>query len=164
MNRREFTAEVEKTQGALRRFLCALCCGDTSLADDIAQETYIKAFLSSDGFRGDAAFSSWLFRIAVNTFVSHRRSFRPTVGEQALAEEPSQSVADDSFRYQALYYALARLSDNERTAIVLNYLEGYSTREIAQMTDSSEDNVRQRLSRGRLHLKQFLSKSSDYGK
>lgn len=49
MTREEFTTHVERGRNALRRFLVALCCGDTSLADDIAQEAYIKAYLSSDG-------------------------------------------------------------------------------------------------------------------
>ena len=50
MTREQFTAHVEATQKAFRRFLVALCCGDSALADDIAQESYIKAYLSCDSF------------------------------------------------------------------------------------------------------------------
>ena len=79
MNREQFISHVESTQGALRRFLVALCCGDSALADDIAQETYIKAYLSSDSIRDEARFTAWIYRIAYNTFINARRAVRPTV-------------------------------------------------------------------------------------
>lgn len=157
MNREQFISHVEGTQGALRRFLVALCCGDSALADDIAQETYIKAYLSSDSIRDEARFTSWIYRIAYNTFINARRAVRPTERVEAVADEVSGDVADDSFRYQELYNALDRLSGRERTAILLFYLEGYSIKEIAEIIDSSQDAVKQQLSRGRAHLKDMLS-------
>ena len=160
MDRKQFTAYVESTQEALRRFLVALCCGDAALADDLAQETYIKAYLSCDGFLDDQKFAAWIRRIAFNTFVSYRRSVRLTVSiDDAVncAIAPQQS--DSAFQYQALYNALARLSEKERTAVVLFYLEGYAVKEIAQIVEGSEDSVRQQLSRGRVHLKHLLTAS-----
>ena len=155
MDRKQFTAYVESTQEALRRFLVALCCGDAALADDLAQETYIKAYLSDD-----QKFAAWIRRIAFNTFVSYRRSVRFTGSlDDAIncAIAPQQS--DSAFQYQALYNALARLSEKERTAVVLFYLEGYAVKEIAQIVEASEDSVRQQLSRGRVHLKHLLTAS-----
>lgn len=157
MNREQFISHVEATQGALRRFLVALCCGDSALADDIAQETYIKAYLSSDSIRDEARFTAWIYRIAYNTFINARRAVRPTERVEAVADEVSGDVADDSFRYQELYNALDRLSGRERTAILLFYLEGYSIKEIAEIIDASQDAVKQQLSRGRAHLKDMLS-------
>lgn len=158
MDRKQFTAYVETTQGALRRFLVALCCGDAALADDLAQETYIKAYLSSDGFRDDEKFAAWIRRIAFNTFVSYRRQQRLTA---PLQEEAATAIAaeqsDGAFKYQALYAALAKLSEKERTAVVLYYLEGYAVKEISTIVESSEDSVRQQLSRGRVHLKSLLT-------
>lgn len=157
MNREQFISHVEGTQGALRRFLVALCCGDSALADDIAQETYIKAYLSSDSIRDSSRFTAWIYRIAYNTFINARRAVRPTERVEAVADEMSSDVADDSFRYQELYNALDRLSGRERTAILLFYLEGYSIKEIAEIIDVSQDAVKQQLSRGRAHLKDMLS-------
>ncbi|MCM1052019.1 MAG: RNA polymerase sigma factor [Paenibacillus sp.] len=157
MNREQFISHVEGTQGALRRFLVALCCGDSALADDIAQETYIKAYLSCDNIRDSSRFTAWIYRIAYNTFVNARRVVRPTERVEAVADEVSSDVADDSFRYQELYNALDRLSGRERTAILLFYLEGYSIKEIAEIIDVSQDAVKQQLSRGRAHLKDMLS-------
>jgi len=158
MTRSEFIKHVESTQRPLRRFLVALCCGDTALADDIAQDSYVKAYLALDSFRSDSSFSTWLYRIAYNVFLSHRRSLRPTVelGGEACSEA-APDTADSGFRYQALYRALAALSDKERQAILLHYLEGYSVKEVAEMSDLSQDAVRQQLSRGRSHLKNFLN-------
>ena len=148
MNREQFISKVEATSQALRRFLVGLCCGDTALADDIAQETFLKAYLSIDTFRDQAKFSSWLYRIAYNTFISIKRA-----GRQSL----SLDHADSAFRYQALYAALDGLSEKERTAILLFYLQDYSIKEIAEIIDASEAAVKQQLSRGRAHLKGMLT-------
>ena len=157
MDRGQFTAYVESNQKALRRFLTALCCGDSALADDIAQETYMKAYLSADGFRGDARFSSWIYRIAYNTFISYRRSLKPVSDVSEAAAVVSENNADEAFRYQALYAALDRLNERERTSVLLFYIEGYSIKEISAVVDASEDAVKQNLSRARKHLKTLLS-------
>ena len=157
MNREQFISKVAATSQALRRFLVGLCCGDTALADDIAQETFLKAYLSIDTFRDQAKFSSWLYRIAYNTFISIKRA-----GRQSLSLDHAEAVAaddraDSAFRYQALYAALDGLSEKERTAILLFYLQDYSIKEIAEIIDASEAAVKQQLSRGRAHLKGMLT-------
>ncbi len=157
MDRSEFIAYVESNQKALRRFLTALCCGDSALADDIAQETYMKAYMSADGFRGDARFSSWVYRIAYNTFISYRRSIRPHSDVSEAAAVASDDCADSGFRYQPLYTALDRLNERERTAVLLFYIEGHTIKEISAIVDASEDAVKQHLSRARKHLKTLLS-------
>lgn len=153
MERRQFVRYVESTQEMLRRFLTALCCGDRSLADDLAQETYIKAYLSSDGFREDAKFEAWIRRIAYNTFISYKRKLTITADldeASAVLDEPT----DNS--YSELYHALAGISDKERTAILLYYMEERSVKEIASILDISSEAVRQQLSRGRQHLKVLM--------
>lgn len=157
MNREQFISHVESTQGGFRRFLVALCCGDTCLADDIAQESYIKAYLSSEGFRSPEKFNAWIFRIGYNTFLNHKRSEKPFAGYEEAENLVSAASTDDAFRYQPLYKALERLPGKERTSILLFYMEGYSVKEIAGIIDASQDAVRQYLSRGRNHLKGLLS-------
>ena len=124
MTREQFTAYVVESQKAPKRFLTALCCGDSTLADDIAQETYMKAYLSADSFRDSSKFQAWVNRIAYNTYISHMRSARKTVGIEH-AECIRADEAERACRYRGLYAALARLSGKERTAILLFYLEGY---------------------------------------
>lgn len=159
MTREQVISYVRSGQNQLRRFLTGLCCGDSSLADDIAQETYIKAYLACDSFRDPAKFTAWIYRIAYNTFISHKRSRRPAADMDSARDVADTDRADSRFNYQELYMALDELSDRERTAILLFYLEDYSVKEIAQVTGISDDAVRQQLSRGRTHLRQKLSSS-----
>lgn len=161
MTREQFIQHVEGTQKALRRFLCALCCGDTLLADDIAQETYLKAYMSFGDIREHTKFSSWIYRIAYNTFISYKRAERQFCRYDEALNMRANSVADRAFRYEDLYLALNSLSEKERTAILLFYLDSYSIKEIAEIVESSSDAVKQQLSRGRAHLKEILHKS-DY--
>lgn len=156
MNRKEFTDLVSGSQEAFRRFLAALCCGDKALADDIAQDTYLKAYLACDSLRDPSTFGAWLRRIAYNTFISSRRSLRPECAIDDALHLAGGEAADEGFRYQDLYAALARLGERERTAILLFYMEGYAIREIATITESAENAVKQQLSRGRAHLKDLL--------
>lgn len=157
MDRSRFTSLVKDSQKAFRRFLTALCCGNSDLADDIAQESYIKAYLSSDGLENPDKFKSWLYRIGYNSFLNKLRAEHPQADPSVLDSESSSVYADSSFRYQALYMALDRIPANERTAILLFYMEGYQTREIAEIIKMSEDAVRQYLSRGRAHLRSLLT-------
>lgn len=157
MDRQQFIKHVESNQRAVRRFLTALCCGDSALADDIAQEAFIKAYLSCDGFREDSKFSTWIYRIAYNAFLSHCRVQRPSGALSEAVQMPGSDAADEAFRYQHLYLALDRLSVKERTAILLHYMQGYAINEIAEITNSSVDAVKAQLSRGRQHLKDLLN-------
>lgn len=156
MTREQFTSHVEGIQKAFRRFLVALCCGNSSLADDIAQEALIKAYLSCDSFRDINKFNAWIWRIGYNTFISDRRAAKISVGYDSIMDRAAADSADSAFRYQALYAALNRIPDKERMAILLHYMEGYSVKEIADIIDASQDAVRQQLSRGRNHLRSVL--------
>lgn len=157
MDRGQFIEHVKDSQKAVRRFLTALCCGDSSLADDLAQDTFVKAYLSCDGFRGDSKFSTWIYRIAYNTFMSHRRSLKVYEPIDAAECVSSRKHTDRAFEYQELYCALSRLSEKERSAILLYYMQGYSINKIAVINGSTPDAVKQQLSRGRQHLKGILS-------
>ena len=157
MTRERFIEAIKGEQEHLRRFLLALCCGNRDEADDIAQETLVKAYLSSAGFRDGGKFTAWLYTIARNTFLDHKRSSR-TVDELSAAERTVESgmTADGVFEYQDLYRALSLISPKERTAILLFYLKGYSVKEISKITDCSEDAVKKQLSRGREQLRNKL--------
>src|SRR5690554_3187217 len=73
-DRLAFDKLVRKYQSPVRRFLLNLTLGDSMLADDLAQETFIKAYLNIRSFKGISAFSTWLFRIAYNTFYDSMRA------------------------------------------------------------------------------------------
>lgn len=157
MTREQFISQVEGCQKSLRRFLTALCCGDSSLADDIAQESFIRAWLASNSFRGDAEFSTWIHRIAYNTFLNYSRKRIVATEIDTATKLETGDRADDAFKYQPLYMALAKLNARERTSITLFYMQGYSIKEIAQIENTTPDAVKQHLSRGRVHLKNLLT-------
>ena len=157
MNREEFITYVEHEQEALRGFLLALCCGNKDEADDLAQDALVKAYLSSSGYQDKGRFRSWLFKIAHNTFLNHKASLRYTENIDEARTLISGSNADSEFEHQDLYLALRTLPPKERSAITLFYLSGYNIKEIAKITDASEDAVKKQLSRGRDKLKEQLT-------
>ena len=157
MTREQFIANVESTQKAFRRFLLALCGGNGQLADDVAQESYVKAYLACDSLSQSDKFTSWLFRIGYTTFINHKRSEKIFSDYDEARHVMADEDTDRNFRYQELYAALNRLSDKERMSVLLFYMENYSIKEIAEIVDASESAVRQHLSRGRQHLRSLLT-------
>ena len=156
MTRERFIELVEREQEALRVFLLYLCCGNKEEADDIAQDALVKAYLSSAGYQEKGKFRSWLFKIAHNTFLNHKASCRTTESIDEARTLISDTVADASFEHQDLYLALRTLPPKGRSAITLFYLNGYNIKEIAAITEASEDAVKKQLSRGRDQLKEKL--------
>lgn len=159
MSPERFIDLVRAEQESLRRFLLALCGGDSFEADDIAQDALIRAYVASGNFLGLSRFSTWLFRIAYNCYLDRRRKTRPETvpvdSGQAL-DVPSAHETDSSFRYQRLYQALELLPEKEKAAIVLHYFEDMSIKEIASILQIPSGTVKYHLSIGRNHLKTLL--------
>ena len=156
MTREIFITLVEREQEALRGFLLALCCGKKDDADDLAQDALVKAYLSCVGYQDKGRFRSWLFKIAYNTFLNNKASLHCTESIDEARTLVSSTTADSEFEHQDLYLALRTLPPKERSAITLFYLTGYNIKEIATITETSEDAVKKQLSRGRDKLKEKL--------
>ena len=156
MTRERFISEVRACQGRLRRFLASLC-GDASLADDLAQEALVRAYVSSDRFIGN--FKAWLFRIAYNCFIDNlRRVPAPSASMDApeVLHVADGSASDAAFRHEELRRALTRIPEKERTAIVLHYFEDLPVKEIASIMQIPAGTVKYHLSVGRDHLRQHI--------
>lgn len=155
---------VEHEQEPLRRFLRVLCGGDSFRADDIAQEALLKAYMSFGRFEGRSKFSTWLFRIAYNCFYDYKSRASRTETEELLPvheKKPDESADSASgFRYQDLYLAIKSLSDAEQAVILLFYMEDKSIKDIETITGMPSGTIRSHLSRGRQHLKNYITRLS----
>lgn len=160
-NKRAFDQLVCKYQSPLRRFFLNLTLGDTQLSDDLAQETFIKAYTHITSFKGTAAFSTWLFRIGYRTFYDYKRSQKLTTDlTPTLAKE--QPTADPGLSID-IYEALQTLKEEERTCITLQAVDGFPIDKIATITGMPAGTVKSHLSRGKKQLANYLRKNG-YGK
>ena len=156
MTRERFISEVRACQGRLRRFLASLC-GDAALADDLAQEALVRAYVSSDRFIGN--FKAWVFRIAYNCFIDNlRRVPAPSASLDApeALHVADGAASDASFLHEELRRALTKIPEKERTAIVLHYFEDLPVKDIAAIMQIPAGTVKYHLSVGRDHLKQHI--------
>ena len=160
---------VDRYQNRLFHSLLHLL-GSSEDAQDAAQDAFVQAFEKLASFRGQSQFYSWLFRIAFNLAVSSKRkSRRMTVSLEARREasgleppdvnpatEPSYAM-DVSDRQRLVQQALAELSAEFRTALVLKEMDGMSYEEIADIVDVPLGTVRSRIHRARVELRDKLS-------
>ena len=162
MTKEQFIEMIALEQESLRRFLRGLCSGDGFLADDLAQEALLKAYLSFERFEGRARFSTWLFRIAFNCWYDSRKAAGKESEWLSLDEGPpgeaevQESDADIRYEYQQLHMAIGSLPLQEQTVILLFYMEDKSIKEIEIITGMPSGTIRSHLSRGRRHLKEYL--------
>jgi RNA polymerase sigma-70 factor (ECF subfamily) len=153
-----FSELVRRHQSAVRGLLRQLTRADVALADDLAQETFLKAFKNIRSFRGEAKFSTWLYRIAYNCFREEARRRKELVGidEAVLEAEQDPSTVDPALR-QDLMQALQLLPLHERTAVVLCCQNGLSHDEAARVLDIPLGTVKTNVLRGREKLKKTLA-------
>jgi RNA polymerase sigma-70 factor (ECF subfamily) len=145
---------------------------DRDAAADAVQEAFFSCYRNLGRFRGDS-FRSWLTRIALNaaTDVLRYRKRRPADPFPEWEDDTWQPPADASAdpvttsltaeRHRALNAAMARITDEQRTAIVLYDVEGYDYAEIADLTGVSLGTVKSRIHRGRLALRGLLADRMD---
>ena len=152
-NRRAFDELVRRYQSPVRRFFLSQTLGDSQLSDDLAQDTFIKAYSNIRSFRGLASFQTWLMRIAYNVFYDYTRSKHQT---EYVDAAPQRSASENSSLKMDLYAALALLKPDERTCITLQLIDGYDIAGIAKITGLKEGTVKSHLSRGKEKLATYL--------
>jgi RNA polymerase sigma-70 factor (ECF subfamily) len=148
--------------------VCLMMKKDAAEAEDLTQEAFLQVFRTIGSFRGDSAFSTWLYRVAVNTVLMHlrRRKSQPTVSldEPVSAESPSlrrDFGKDDpgltgTVDRIAMGRALAELPEGCRTIFSLHEVEGYQHHEIAQLLDCSIGNSKSQLHKAKLKMRDLL--------
>ena len=167
-DRHAFGELVRRHQGQTRALLRRLCKEDHALADDLAQEAFLQAFRKLSQFRADAAFGTWLYRIAYNAFLMHVRARKeemslddavpPADDEDDERPGPQQTsgVEAQSVRELDVRRALSKLTDDERAAIVQCYYLDRSHEEAAYVLGCPVGTVKSYIFRAKKKLQVLL--------
>jgi RNA polymerase sigma-70 factor, ECF subfamily len=145
---KEFVQLVQQNAGIIHKVI-HLYVDHPEDRRDLYQEVLLQAWKSYAGFKGEAAFSTWLYRISLNTVLTFRRRQRLPISELPsqldLASEPARHNTEDS---ELLWLAIKQLNEIDRVIITL-HLDGYDNEEIAQVTGLNKNNTTVRLHRAK---------------
>ncbi|ANX10586.1 RNA polymerase sigma factor SigW [Fictibacillus halophilus] len=150
---------------------CYRMVGNGHEAEDLAQETFLRAYRNISKYNNEFKFSTWIFRIATNLCIDRLRKKKPdyyldaevpgtdgaTMYSQLSSEEPlPEQVVTENERWNELQEEIMKLPEKYRTAIVLKYVEDLSLEEISHIMDIPVPTVKTRIHRGREALKKVF--------
>lgn len=152
-----------KYQSPIRRFFLNLTAGDGPLSDDLAQETFIKAYLNIKAFKGLSGFSTWLYRIAYNVYYDSTRAQKhyADINEYEI-DTIHQTQNQFSAEKVDIYKALKLLRKEEQTAVLLFYMEDKTHPEIAKIMNCPLGTVKTYILKGKEKLSGYLT-NAGYG-
>lgn len=154
-DRHAFAEIVRRYQTLVRTLLRRLTCGDAALADDLAQDTFLRAYRGLARYRGEAKLSSWLYRVAYNVFLAHHARARKDPGPPQQQDDTSACTEDTTDRtllQHDLERAMAVLSPPERAALTLAYRDGASHAEVANVLGCPLGTAKSHILRGKEKL------------
>lgn len=159
-DRRAFE-RLYRTHGQRIFALCLRMTADRGIAEELVQDVFVRAWQKLDSFRGDAAFGTWLHRVAVNIVLSRRqqdgvRRERTVEDDTSIDAAPARSVpVGDRLDLEA---AIAQLPTGARRIFVLHDVEGYTHEEIGDLLGITAGGSKAQLHRARLLLREALSR------
>jgi RNA polymerase sigma-70 factor (ECF subfamily) len=146
--------------------LCLRMLGNPTEAEDVTQDVFVKLYRKIGTFQGDAALSTWLYRLTVNTVLMHLRRQQRKQKEQPMEGDSLQSLAEDRSLNRraevslidriALERAIAQLPTGYRAVLVLHDVEGYEHEEIARMLGIRVGTSKSQLHKARLKMRKLL--------
>ena len=143
---------------------CVSYVKDRDLAQDVAQDVWIKVYFNLSKFKGDSKFTTWLYRITVNNCISFLRK-RKTFSLDEMIEDSGTQIEDEFTdlleeieQKNDAKLALALVPEDVQTLLRMKYVDGYSYEEIAELTGLSQSAIKMRISRAKQLIK------SEYGK
>ncbi|MCE2974027.1 MAG: sigma-70 family RNA polymerase sigma factor [Sediminibacterium sp.] len=161
MNREsEFIALLEAYQRIVKK-VCRIYAHTTEDRNDLFQEIALQAWRSFPRFRGDAQFSTWLYRVSLNTAITFYRKEQKKTSVPVLSDEfvaPASELDPREEQLESMYRAISTLSELDK-AIVLLYLEDYPYDDIGQMMGITPNHVAVKMSRIKIKL-QSLTQAS----
>lgn len=152
---------------------CFRYCGNTAVAEELAQETFVRVYKAAHRYRPKARFTTWLFKIAANVCLNEIRkpAYRAKmeslegdaapdgpsdIGLSASGPDPPDTLLEESERHALVQDAIQRLPEQQRAALLLRVNEEFSYREIGLQINRPEGHVKTLIYRGRQQLKKIL--------
>jgi RNA polymerase sigma factor (sigma-70 family) len=142
-------------------------CGNHEEAEEIAQDSFLKAYKSLSGFKMKSSFATWLYRIVYNSAISHVRIKKkgvlslddfPADAVDFIGNNPSEDEAELEYRSSLVNFALQKINEDERGLISMYYYEEMSTEEIAEISGISKSNIKVKLFRARQKMLEIIEK------
>ncbi len=162
-NRDAFGRIVEAYRNDIVRFFLNLTLGNDALSDDLAQETFIKAYLSIRSFKGMSRFRTWLYRIAYNEYYAwlrkrHEERLDADMPVDNLLSERAEAVNEAAIDVQT---AMRLLTEQQRVVVTLFYIDDLPVRKIVDITGMPSGTVKSHLSRAKARLAQLLENNGE---
>jgi len=142
-------------------------CGNHEEAEELAQDSFLKAYRSLKSFKMKSSFSTWLYRIVYNTTISQLRAKKkgilsledfPADATDFIGTNTSEEEAEKEYRNSLVNFALQKISEDERGLISLYYYDEMSTDEISEVTGISKSNIKVKLFRARQKMLEIIEK------
>lgn len=155
----EFTRLIEENQGIVHK-VCRIYADNPDQHEDLFQEIVLQLWKSYDSFKGNSKFSTWMYRVGINTAITifRKRKRRPqhsSIEHHHFHIKSEEKDEELEFRLKMMRKAINQLNDIER-ALVLLYLDDLSYREIAETLGITEVNARVKMNRVKKKLKAML--------
>ncbi|ULQ56074.1 sigma-70 family RNA polymerase sigma factor [Flavihumibacter rivuli] len=155
MSEKEFLQQIKANQGIIYKVV-SLYAADPEEKKDLYQEIILQCWKGWEGFRGEAKFSTWLYRIALNTVLTTKRKQSIIYYQDDLPDHEGNDPALEKEDVQMLRMAIRLLTDIDK-ALVSLYLEGYSNQEIANIMGITPNSAGVKLHRIRQRLANILN-------
>jgi RNA polymerase sigma factor (sigma-70 family) len=143
-------------------------CGNHEEAEELAQDSFLKAYRALNSFKMKSSFATWFYRIVYNTTISHVRLKKkgvlsledfPADATDFIGTNNSEEEAEKEYRNSLVNFALQKITEEERGLISLYYYEEMSTDEIADVTGISKSNIKVKLFRARQKMQEIIEKT-----
>ena len=143
-------------------------CGNHEEAEELAQDSFVKAYRSLGSFKMKSSFATWLYRIVYNTSISHVRIKKkvtlslddfPANATDFIGSNTSEEEAEREYKSSIVNFALQKITEEERGLISLYYYEDMNTDEISEITGISKSNIKVKLFRARQKMQEIIEKT-----
>ena len=161
-----FIKQISENKGIIHK-ICNIYCNNSEEKNDMMQEITLQLWKAFPNFRSNSKFSTWMYRIAINTAITNIRRSKKNPLKEVLFESQieypeKEDMAGLDEEINQLYKAIAKLKEVDR-AIILLYLEEKSYNEIGEILGLSEKNISVKLVRIKTKLENILTSENEYG-